>query len=208
MKKEENINRYVKKSTAAVVALICLIVGFAGGILYKKLVSTERKVSKRTVQQPVSQTPPPRTNPLKQVLELQKKVVDNPEDAAAWAGLGHIYFDTNEFENAIQAYRKHLELKPDNADVWADLGVMYRRMGKPEEAVKAFDKAMTINPGHKQSRFNKGIVYLHDLKDPAGALKAWEDLLKVNPAVKTPDGRSLKELVEQLRKQVGSANNQ
>ena len=142
------------------------------------------------------------------MLELQKKVVDNPEDAAAWAGLGHIYFDTNEFENAIQAYQKHLELNPDNADVWADLGVMYRRMGKPEEAVKAFDKAMTINPGHKQSRFNKGIVYLHDLKDPAGALKAWEDLLKVNPAVKTPDGRSLKELVEQLRKQVGSANNQ
>jgi cytochrome c-type biogenesis protein CcmH/NrfG len=208
MKKEENINRYVKKSTAAVVALICLIVGFAGGILYKKLVSTERKVSKRRVQQPEFQTPQPRTNPLKQVLELQKKVVDNPEDAAAWAGLGHIYFDTNEFENAIQAYRKHLELKPDNADVWADLGVMYRRMGKPEEAVKAFDKAMTINPWHKQSRFNKGIVYLHDLKDPAGALKAWEDLLKVNPAVKTPDGRSLKELVEQLRKQVGSANNQ
>jgi len=205
MKKEEKSARHVKQSTAAVVALLCLIVGFAGGILYKNLVSSERKVRKRTVQQPVSQTPSPQANLLKQVLALQKKVTDNPQDAEAWANLGHIYFDMNEFQNAIQAYRKSLELQPDNADVWTDLGIMYRRSGKPEEAVKAFDKAMAIDPGHLHSRFNKGVVYLHDLKNPGETLKVWEELLKINPAAKTPDGRSLKVLVEQLRKQVDGA---
>lgn len=205
MKKEEKNGRYVKLTTAAVVALICLIVGFAGGTLYKKIVSSERKVRKRTMQQPVSQAPPAQPNLLKQVLALQKKVTDNPQDAEAWARLGHTYFDMNEVENAVQAYRKHLELKPGNADVWTDLGVMYRRSGKPEEAIKAFDKAMAIDPGHIHSRFNKGVVYLHDLKNPVETVKAWEELLKINPAAKSPDGRSLKDLVDRLRKQVSSA---
>lgn len=203
MKQEETTSQYVKKPAVIAVAIICLIVGFAGGILYKKLVTGERKVRKRTVQQPVAQTPPPQGNLLKQVLALQKKVTDNPQDADAWANLGHIYFDMNEVENSIRAYRKHLELKPGNADVWTDLGIMYRRSGKPEEAINAFDKAMTIDPGHMHSRFNKGVVYLHDLKNPAETLKAWEGLLKINPAAKTPDGRNLKNLVERLRKQVG-----
>jgi cytochrome c-type biogenesis protein CcmH/NrfG len=200
MKKEETKIQYVKKSAAVTIALICLIMGFAGGILYKKLTTTERKVRKRKVQQQVFQTPPPQVNLFKQVIALQKKVVDNPKDAAAWAGLGNTYFDMNELENAIQAYRKHLELKPGNTGVWTDLGIMYRRWGKPEEAIKAFDKAIAIDPGHKQSRFNKGIVYLHDMKNPAEALKTWEELLKIDPGARSSDGRSIKKLVEQLRK--------
>jgi cytochrome c-type biogenesis protein CcmH/NrfG len=155
----------------------------------------------------VAESPGPQDNRFKQVLSLQLKVGDNPKDAAAWASLGHAYFDMDAFENAIRAYRRHLELNPDNADVWTDLGVMFRRSGKPQEAIKAFDKAAAIDPQHRQSRFNKGVVFLHDLQEPAEALKAWEELLEIYPDAKAPTGRSLKELVEQLRRQTGSTNN-
>lgn len=75
----------------------------------------------------------------------------NPQNAGAWARLGHAYFDSNKFEKAIHAYKKHLGLNPGNADVWTDLGVMYRRSGKPGEALRLFNKAIEINPRKRLS---------------------------------------------------------
>ncbi|MBL6968490.1 MAG: hypothetical protein ISR62_08735 [Desulfobacteraceae bacterium] len=37
---------------------------------------------------------------------------------------------------------------------------------------------------------------MHDLNDSAGALKAWEGLLKINPMAKAPNGQLVMELVE------------
>jgi tetratricopeptide (TPR) repeat protein len=97
-----------------------------------------------------------------------------------------------------------LEISPDNANVWTDMGVMYRRNGNPQEAINAFDKAIEADPKHEVSRMNKGIVLLHDLKDTDGAIKAWEGLLEVNPVAMAPTGRSVDEMVQQIKKQ-GSA---
>jgi len=49
------------------------------------------------------------------------------------------------------------------------------------------------------SYFNKGVVLMHDLNDSAGALKAWEGLLKINPMAKAPNGQLVMELVEKLK---------
>ncbi|UCE51370.1 MAG: tetratricopeptide repeat protein, partial [Desulfobacterales bacterium] len=93
-------------------------------------------------------------------------------------------------------------LQPNNANVWTDMGVMYRRSGKPQEAIKAFDKAIEADSKHEVSRFNKGIVLLHDLKDEQGAIRAWEDLMKVNPFAMAPNGQSVDQMVTQMKKQV------
>jgi tetratricopeptide (TPR) repeat protein len=79
---------------------------------------------------------------------------------------------------------------------------MYRRSGNPNEAVKAFDEAIRIDPKHEVSRFNKGIVLMHDLKDPEGAIQAWEELLKINPLAMGPGGRTVDELVTGYKKQL------
>jgi tetratricopeptide (TPR) repeat protein len=81
------------------------------------------------------------------------------------------------------------------------MGVMYRRNGNPQEAIKAFDKAIEADPKHEVSRMNKGIVLLHDLKDTDGAIKAWEGLLEVNPVAMAPTGRSVDEMIQQMKKQ-------
>ena len=76
---------------------------------------------------------------------------------------------------------------------------MYRRSGSPEKAVDAFDRAMNIDPNHEISRFNKGIVLFHDLKDEKGALAAWESLLAINPKAKSPGGQTVRELVDHIK---------
>ena len=195
---------YVKKETMLWVAIITLVVGFLMGVVvtvYKS--SSELPVASAP---PRSQPPPPQADAkgpsvetAARIFELEKITNQNPNDAEAWIQLGNLYFDSENHEKAINAYQKSLALKPDNADVLTDMGVMYRRSGKPAEAIEAFDKAIAVDPRHEVSRFNKGIVLMHDLNDIAGAVKAWEGLVAVNPAAKSPSGQLISELVKRMQ---------
>jgi tetratricopeptide (TPR) repeat protein len=82
---------------------------------------------------------------------------------------------------------------------------MYRSSGRPVKAIEAFDQAMKIDPKHGHSRFNKGIVLMHDLKDTESALKEWEELSRINPAYKS-DGEHLDEIILYYRLKQGGQN--
>ena len=58
---------------------------------------------------------------------------------------------------------------------------MYRKKGEYDRAIAEFKKAAEVNPKHVNSRYNLGIVLLHDKGDIKGAIKAWEDFLRVEP---------------------------
>jgi len=131
---------------------------------------------------------------------------ENPDSADTWIRLGNIYFDTARHQLAIEAYEKSLALAPNNANVLTDLGVMYRRSDRPNEAIASFDRAIAVNPKHETARFNKGIVLLHDLGDEKGAIKAWENLVEVNPVAVTPSGISVDEMVTEMKKQAGKTD--
>ena len=130
---------------------------------------------------------------------LEEEVSLHPENVKAWTQLGNSYYDAHMFEKAIRAYKKSLELNPADANVWTDLGIMYRRSGQPQKAIEAFDSAILNDGKHEFARFNKGIVLMHDMEDAQAAIVAWEELAKINPNAKTPNGQPLKELIEKLK---------
>ncbi len=136
-----------------------------------------------------------------QIAGLEFKTSQNPGDLAGWIQLGNLCFDADLPDKAIAAYDKALALKPDNADVLTDQGVMYRKAGKFDKALACFDKAIAVNPKHEIARFNKGIVLMHDLNDPKGAIKAWEELLAVNPLAMAPNGQSIDEMLKKMKQQ-------
>jgi cytochrome c-type biogenesis protein CcmH/NrfG len=202
-KKTKNDNaQYVRKETFWLITLLALAVGFFGGVLFAVLKSDSGAVPGRPqAQAPQAQVATPaRTN---MIVSLEDETAKNPQNTKAWIQLGNEYFDSDQYEKAIWAYRKSLELEPNSADVWTDLGVMYRRSGKPQEALQAFDKAIEADPKHEPSRLNKGVVLLHDMQDFDGAIAAWEALLAVNPIAMAPTGRSVDELIQQMKKQRG-----
>lgn len=209
MKKEENIQNsdaVIKRSTALIIAAVCLAAGFLAGMFYSNTFGGGRKVRKMTIKQstPQAEVPQARTpvSPPPQsvvISALEENVAKNPQDADAWARLGHGYFDIDDPANAIRAYKKSLELKPDNANVLTDMGVMYRRKGNPQEALRCFDKAIEIDPNHRQSRYNKGIVLMHDLKNPGGAIKAWEELVVIYPDAKTQEGILIRDMINKFK---------
>lgn len=204
MAKEEKAgNGYVKKKTALVVALMALVLGFLGGSLYNPTKPRERVPVETSVPpQQAFQDQGPSAEQTIRSQALEKETSANPENVEAWIQLGNVYFGTKQYQEAIGAYEKSLELNPNNADVWTDMGVMYRRNGQPKKAIEAFDKATEIDPQHEISRFNKGIVLMHDLNDPEGALQAWEELVKVNPSAKSPSGQPVMELIERFKESI------
>lgn len=192
---QPDLKAYVRKESALLIALLALAIGFFGGVFFGVFKSGP------SPQGTPGGAPAAKKELREQIASLESETRQNPSNTAAWIELGNAYFDTDQFEKSIQAYRKALELKPDNADVWTDMGVMYRKTGRPDEAIKSFDQAIAVDPKHEVSRLNKGIVLFHDLKDPEGAVRAWEGLLEINPMAATPGGGSVDQMVQQLKKQ-------
>ena len=194
---------YVKKETLWLVALIAVVLGFVGGVVFSAYRSTGESAPQGAAPTAAVSEPAPQMSDAQasQVFALERLVKENPKDAKAWTDLGNLYFDAGRVKDAIAAYTQSLSLDPNRPDVLTDLGVMYRRNGQPKKALEMFDKAIAIDPKHEVSRFNKGIVLLHDLGDFDGALAAWEGLLKVNPFAMAPNGQSVDELVKRMKEQ-------
>jgi len=191
---------YVKKETMLIVALITLVIGFLGGIFYSALQSgpTGSVQTVSTPSQQPQQQPSLTSEQARNILALEQEVAANPTNVDAWTQLGHVYFDTDNPAKAILAYEKSLELSPNDPNVLTDLGVMYRRNRQPEKALAAFDQAISIAPNHEQSRFNRGVVLRYDMNDREGAIKAWEELLKINPNALAPNGLPVSEAIKEL----------
>ena len=192
-------SKYIKKQTMYVVTFAALATGFLGGIFF----SAYQGGSKSGLSSTVAGTNSPGVRisdeQAAKILSLEKEVSLLPRNEEAWAQLGNLYFDTDQVKKAIEAYNKALELDPKNPGVLTDLGVMYRRDGQALEAIRAFDRAIEADPKHEVSRFNKGIVLLHDLKEPEKAIKVWEQLLEINPLAATPNGVLVMDMIKNLK---------
>ncbi len=190
--------------TTVIIALVALVVGFFSGEImdFSKPSGPPAQQSKMGQQPPQMPAQRPSLTPEQKrskILDLEKKVASNPDDGEAWNELGHLYLNDHQPKQGIPAFKKVLDLDPNNAHAWTDLGNMYGQNKQPVQAVAAFDKAIEIEPRNEESRYRKGVVLMQDLNDPEGGIKAWEELLKVNPSATLGNGQSLREMVERLK---------
>lgn len=193
----------VRKETLWTAVMLSLAAGFLIGVVFTIFKSGPTGGMPPGMPGPPAQSGAPSGGLSDQqaarLFELERQAEARPDDPELWAQIGHLYFDGGNPAKAIAAYEKSLAIRPGNADVLTDLGVMYRRDGNPEKAVAVFDKAIAADPSHQVSRFNKGIVLIHDMKDIPGGLAAWEALLEIDPTAMAPNGQSVDELVTQFR---------
>ncbi|MGD0915324.1 MAG: tetratricopeptide repeat protein [Thermodesulfobacteriota bacterium] len=180
----------MKKETAILAIVIALLVGFVSGatVAILKVKGRDEKVA--MVQKPqmspqIAQIPTPQGSPsieLSSKIQALKEIVKkDPKNLPAWVELGNLYFDSDHPREAIEAYSEYLAAKPDDADVRTDRGIMFRKLGAFDRALEEFRKAAQTDPNHVNSRYNIGLVLLHDKQDIKGAIKAWEEYLKVDP---------------------------
>jgi tetratricopeptide (TPR) repeat protein len=195
----------VKKETVILVLVIAFLVGFITGATVAILRGTKSVERPSFAQKPqMVPMPAPKGSDSVEVSfkiqSLKDIVKKDPKNLPAWVELGNLYFDSGQPKEAIDAYRQYLAIKPDNSDVRTDMGIMYRALGEFDRAIEEFKKAAQSDPKHVNSRYNIGIVLLHDKGDIKGAIKAWEDYLKADP--KSEKAERVRARMENLRKMV------
>ena len=199
----------MKKETLILVVVITFIVGFITGATVailrgtkgaEKVVSVQKpQGAPQTAPMPPSQGPTP-LEVASKIQTLKEIVKKDPKNFPAWVEMGNLYFDSNQPKEAIEAYSQYLAAKPDNPDVRTDMAIMYRKLGDFDRAIEEFKKAAQSDPKHVNSRYNLGLVLLHDKQDMKGAIKAWEEYVRVDP--KSERAERVKAQMEKMKKMV------
>ncbi|HYM26235.1 MAG TPA: tetratricopeptide repeat protein [Vicinamibacterales bacterium] len=105
----------------------------------------------------------------------------DPRNRQAAVGAGNLLYDAQRYQEAIGFYQQALAIEPSDIGVSTDLGTALWYAGRADEALAQYERSLTLSPTHAQTLFNVGIVRADGKHDYAGAIAAWETLLKTNP---------------------------
>ena len=80
--------------------------------------------------------------------------------AADHYNLGSIYYQTGEWDKAIEEFSTCLSILPGYTDAYRARGIIYRRRRLYAEAMTEFEKALTLRPDYLDVSVNIALVYL------------------------------------------------
>ncbi|MCK4795939.1 MAG: tetratricopeptide repeat protein [Spirochaetes bacterium] len=100
-----------------------------------------------------------------------------PED---YLNQGNDFYFKEDYESAIKAYDRTIELKPDNVIAWCNKGVALGELCRFDEALKVFEKAIELKPDYAEAWSNKGVT-LYKLGRYTEALKVTEKAIELKP---------------------------
>ena len=96
-----------------------------------------------------------------------------------WLNKGNLLLNLGEFNEAINAYNKAIELNQSNATAWKQKGNALLNLTKYQEALECNNKAIELDPKYASAWNNKGValVYLGEYDD---AIKAWDESIRLD----------------------------
>lgn len=187
---------------AYLLAMVCLLLGMAVGYLFR---GSSSPVAVTAAGAAPAQNPAGAPGGALHSPEAVKLMAEpllaalqaDPKNFKTLADLGNLYYDNHLYKDAIAYYQRALELRPADYNVRTDLGTALWYSGQPERAVLEYHKALQEKPSFAPTLLNLGIVRMEGLKDHAGAIAAWEELLTKNPD--HPEKQRVQELIARAR---------
>ncbi len=92
------------------------------------------------------------------ISKLEQAISVSGGDSMLYTKLAGIYAELDQYDKALEAYRKVIDLNPDDAFIYISIGSIYENQGKYKEALDAYNKALDIFPEYKYNYFNLGNV--------------------------------------------------
>lgn len=120
-----------------------------------------------------------------------------PNDPALLVQVANIYYDAQQFKEAIAYYTHALEGTPSDTNVRTDMATAYWYLGDADRALTEFDRVLKQEPRKTNALFNRGIVRWQGKMDVKGALADWEALLKTDPNY--PERPKVEQMMAQAR---------
>jgi tetratricopeptide (TPR) repeat protein len=196
---------------AYVLAVICLLVGIAGGWFIRGSQSPAAARETVSASAPAAAdanagTPTPTPAAMQKMADTQagpllEKLKEDPANAGLLANLGNVYYDAQQFPTAIDYYQRALKTEPANTGVRTDMATAYWYLGNADAAIAEFQKSLSYEPNKANTLFNLGIVEWQGKMDIDKAVATWQKLLDTNPNYEAKD--KVLELMAQAKKHSG-----
>lgn len=90
---------------------------------------------------------------------------------------GIILYNLGQYERAIEAFDKVLELEPNDFTAYSNKGLCLNNLSKYDEAIKAYNEAIKLNPNNSGAYYNKGL-FLAKIGQYNLALEAYNKALE------------------------------
>lgn len=94
--------------------------------------------------------------------------------------LGRIYFDRGQYQQALDSFKKAVELEPDFLPGYTNLGAVSFILGDHGQSIGYFQRAIQINPAAYRSYYGLALVY-ENVGNNALAVAALGRSLELNP---------------------------
>jgi len=95
---------------------------------------------------------------LAEINALKERLQKDPKDVQAWSRLANVYQDAGMFQQAIEFYKRAIEILPNNPDLLTDMGICYQELKQYDEALAVLERAQKADPAHWQSLYNIVVV--------------------------------------------------
>jgi len=187
------------------------VAGIAFGLIAGWIIGTQQAKPSQPVSQPTtsSSSAPSDSSTTRAAIVDEAKVSalksiaeKEPTNAKPRIELGNLYFDAERYDDAIMWYEQAVKLAPNDVNLSTDLGVCYYYTNQPDKALARFDASLKIDPKHAKTLLNLGIVRAFGKQDLAGATKAWEQVIAIDP--NSPEGQAAKRALETLKSAHGA----
>jgi tetratricopeptide (TPR) repeat protein len=93
---------------------------------------------------------------------------------------GISFHQTGQLDEAIQWYRKVLDIQPKNIAAFCNIGVVLQSQGKLSEAIVSYKKAISIKPDYASAYSNLGYA-LQEQGELEEAVSSYKKAISINP---------------------------
>lgn len=160
----------------------------------------EKETSLHESETAVAVVPTPGSTPLLPVEQLKDSHVIihsvDKQDAIDSFNRALFYYKESSLNEAMEEYKKVLELDPSNAQAHNNLGMVYYDLGMLNDAINQYQKAIAISPRYDKAHHNLAVAY-YVKGDLSKAAFEFKMAIEYNP--KNPESYNNLALV--LRKQ-------
>lgn len=73
---------------------------------------------------------------------------------------GFSHQDQGDLDQAIEEYKRAVELNPNHLKAYMNLGVVYMRQEKYDQAIEEFSAVVKLNYYHANAHYNLGYIYI------------------------------------------------
>jgi cytochrome c-type biogenesis protein CcmH/NrfG len=189
-------------------AIVFGIAGSLFGLIIGWVLGTQQARRTMPVAAPMAQSAPaqqqqtpasPQPVPIdpERVKALEGLAAQNARDAQSRVQLGNIFFDAEQYTQAINWYEQALKINPNDSNVSTDLGVAYYYTNNPDRALAQFEHSLKVDPKHIKTLLNVGIVRAFGKQDLPGAARAWQQVVDLSPD--SPEGQAAKKGLDGIK---------